>query len=207
MGEGWSYLSPDKEAFSEFKERGSKFIGLLSSAGTPDDAMRFLEGLRKSYHDATHHCWAYRTGWGKALQSRSSDDGEPSGTAGAPILASLEKRGVSDACLVVVRYFGGTKLGTGNLMRAYRASARFTLEAASLVKHVLCSDWSIELPWGAQGVLRHRAGTLGIRLTEESSGQALRLHAKVPMDSEATFLSYLENLKSHWKGAVSWKSR
>jgi len=162
--------------------------------------------LRKSYHDATHHCWAYRTGWKGALRSRSSDDGEPSGTAGAPILASLEKRCVSDACLVVVRYFGGTKLGTGNLRRAYRASARLTLEAASLVKHVLCSDWSIELPWGAQGALRHRAGTLGIRLTEESCGELLVLHAKVPVDSEAPFMSYLENLKSQWKGAVSWKS-
>lgn len=207
MGEDQSYLTPGKEASSEFREKGSRFIGLLSTAGTPDDAMRFLEGLRKSYHNATHHCWAYRTGWGKTLQARSSDDGEPSGTAGAPILASLEKRGVSDACLVVVRYFGGTKLGTGGLRRAYRTSARLTLDAVPLVKRVLCSDWSIELPWSVQGVLRHRAQRMGIRLTEESSGQALRLHAKVPMDSEATFLSYLENLKSHCKGAVSWKSR
>jgi len=207
MDEDWSYLSPEKEASSEFKEKGSRFIGLLSPAVTPDDAMRFLYGLRKRYHDATHHCWAYRTGWGNELLSRYNDDGEPGGTAGPPILASLEKRGVSDACLVVVRYFGGTKLGTGGLMRAYRASAGITLDAAALVKRILSSDWSIELPWGAQGSLRHRADALGIRLAEASSDERLTLAARVPMGVEAQFISFLENLKSHWKGAVSWKSR
>jgi len=207
MDEGWSYLHPEKEFSTEFKEKGSRFIGFLAPAETQDEAMDFLDRLRRSYHDATHHCWAFRVGWTDNLESRFSDDGEPSRTAGPPILASIENAGVSDACIVVVRYFGGTKLGTGGLIRAYRTAARSVLEEAPLKKKILCSDWSVELPWGAQGILRHQAEKMGIRISEKGYNELLTLQASVPRSSEREFLKFMENLKDSWKGAVTWRSK
>ncbi len=169
--------------------------------------MDFLEEVRKRYHDATHHCWAYRTGWEDDLESRCSDDGEPSHTAGVPILSTLETRDVSDACLVVVRYFGGIKLGTGGLMRAYRAAAAGALDEASLERFVMRSEWTIDLPYGAQGLFRHEAEGMDVQLEDLDYGESLTVRARVPRRWDSRFASFLERLKESWKGGVSWKSK
>jgi uncharacterized YigZ family protein len=179
----------------------------LGPAGSEDEAMAFLEGLRRRYHDATHHCWAYRLGWAESLRSRCSDDGEPSYTAGTPILGALEERGASDACIVVVRYFGGVKLGTGGLARAYRAAARSVLEEADLRLEVLCEETEVVLPYGAQGSLRHACAQMGVQLSEEGYGDKLTLSARVPRAVHEPFLSTLEKLRDAWKGEVRWRSK
>ncbi len=203
----WSYLSPTGGSSSKYKEKGSLFLGFLAPAKTPEEAMDFLAGLRKKRHDATHHCWAYRTGWREELTVRCGDDGEPGRTAGPPILASLKKRGVSDACLVVVRYFGGVKLGTGGLARAYRATATLTLEEARLKTSIPGAEWSITLPYEAQGVLRHKLEAINVTVEDAGYGESLTLIARVPKRNEARFVSSLAALKESWKGAVSWKSK
>jgi len=172
-----------------------------------EEALAFLESLRKRYHDATHHCWAYRLGWAESLACRSSDDGEPSHTAGEPILRSMEERGISDASLVVVRYFGGVKLGTGGLARAYKSAARQVLDGTHLRTVVLTEAWAVTLPYGAEGGLRHAAAQSGVELSEQMFGEAVSLVAKVPMSAAGSFAGRLERLSEQWKGAVRWKSK
>lgn len=203
----WSYLAPRSACSAELKEQGSRFIAHLGPSESPAQALAFLDTLRRRYHDATHHCWAYRTGWGEGLQSRSSDDGEPSHTAGEPILKSMEERVVSDACLVVVRYFGGVKLGTGGLVRAYRSAARLALEGVALEAKTLTEEWLVTLPYGAQGSLHHAAEALGVRLGEQAFAEDVTVAARVSKGVAEAFAARLERLAEQWKGAVRWKSK
>jgi uncharacterized YigZ family protein len=203
----WSYLAPESASSAELKEQGSRFIAHLAPAGSPVAALALLESLRKRYHDATHHCWAYRTGWGEDLQSRSSDDGEPSHTAGEPILKSLEEKVVSDAALVVVRYFGGVKLGTGGLVRAYRTAARMAIEGARLGQRTLTEEWLVTLPYGAQGSLHHAAEALGVTLGEQAFAEDVTVSVRVSRGVAVAFAARLERLCEQWKGAVRWKSK
>lgn len=201
----FSYRTPQSAVSSELKEQGSRFIAHLSPVPGAEEAMAFLESLRRRYHDATHHCWAYRLGWAESLACRSSDDGEPSHTAGEPILRSMEEWGVSDASLVVVRYFGGVKLGAGGLARAYRSAARQTLEEADLRVQILTEAWSVTLPYGAQGGLHHAAAQSGVELSEQAFGSDVSLVAKVPKSAAGLFAGRLERLNDQWRGAVRWK--
>lgn len=130
----------------EIKVKGSRFLARAFPADDEQAALSALDSVRKRYHDATHHCWAWRTKIDQTLHERAEDDGEPSGSAGVPILGALQRRNVYDALCVVTRYFGGTKLGRGGLVRAYGEAAREAVEAApirtlwhDLVLHLECS--------------------------------------------------------------------
>jgi uncharacterized YigZ family protein len=115
---------------SEIKVRRSRFIATIQHAGSIDEAKEFVGAISKEFHDATHNCYAYRIGLGSDQVFKYSDDGEPSGTAGRPILEALDKFELVATCIVVTRYFGGTKLGTGGLSRAYRDAALDVIEKA-----------------------------------------------------------------------------
>lgn len=112
------------------KVKGSRFLGAVFAAGDDAAVAAALDEVRRRHHGATHHCWAARVGPPGAPVERSEDDGEPSGTAGAPLLAALRHEDLHEALVVVTRYFGGTKLGTGGLARAYAEAARAALAAA-----------------------------------------------------------------------------
>ena len=118
------------------KTKGSRFIGDAFLATTEADAEACLDAVRKREHAATHHAWAWRVG-APGSAARSSDDGEPSGSAGAPILRQIDARGLTNTVVVVTRYYGGTKLGTGGLVRAYGEAASDALDAAGSREHVL----------------------------------------------------------------------
>jgi len=111
----------------EVRIRSSRFIASAIPALTPDEARQALAVISREMHDATHHCWAFRLSGG---DESSSDAGEPSGTAGKPILSAIGRAGLTDTLVVVTRYFGGIKLGTGGLARAYREAAGLVLESA-----------------------------------------------------------------------------
>ena len=119
-------------AAAELIEKKSRFIGYASPVADEAAAMDFLQGIRSRHRDATHNCYAYQAGENDQFQ-RSSDDGEPSGTAGRPILEVIRGRGLKNTAVVVTRYFGGILLGTGGLVRAYSAAAKAALAAAGLV--------------------------------------------------------------------------
>ena len=121
---------PARPGRGEVREKASRFFAFAHPVATGAEAAAIVEGLKREYHDATHVAFAWKIGAGAALSERSSDAGEPSGTAGKPIAAAISSSGVGDVMVAVVRYFGGTKLGTGGLARAYREAAEKALAAA-----------------------------------------------------------------------------
>ena len=131
------------------KVERSEFLGVAFHASSEDEFSTSLRDIEKHHFDATHHCWAYRLfGEGEARQ-RSSDAGEPSGTAGKPILMAIEAAGLYDAAVVVVRWFGGVKLGTGGLSRAYRDTAMETLRVAKVEDRYLYERIRVAVPFAA----------------------------------------------------------
>ena len=124
------YYSIARSATVEIKVKGSRFIAEAKAAESAEDAREILKSIRKKGHAATHHCYAYRIGRADKQEFKYSDDGEPSGTAGKPIYECLSGRELTNTIVVVTRYFGGTKLGTGGLARAYVDAAKQALEKA-----------------------------------------------------------------------------
>lgn len=127
------YTTVKQEAHVEFEEKRSLFIGHAIHVESEEDAAAFVKGIKKQYADATHNVWAYHLKGG--IIARYSDDGEPQGTAGMPVLEAIRKSGVDDVCIVVTRYFGGILLGAGGLVRAYSHSAVIAIEGAEIVTY------------------------------------------------------------------------
>ncbi|MDZ4746613.1 MAG: YigZ family protein [bacterium] len=136
------YTTVAHETRAEITIKKSVFIACVAPAATKTDALSYLGGLRTEYWDAVHHCYAYRIG-PQGMEYRMSDDGEPSGTAGKPLLFALQRSALSDVALVVVRYFGGIKLGVGPLARAYSEAAQAALEKCERVAVVPMAALSI----------------------------------------------------------------
>ncbi len=145
------YYSLDGPLSHEIKVKGSRFIGHAAPVQNGEAALDLVRALSKKYHDATHHCFAYRLGTGDSAVDRYSDAGEPAGTAGRPILEAIQGRHLSDTLVVVIRYFGGTKLGTGGLARAYHKAARETLALARISEKYLTSRFRIQFPYECTG--------------------------------------------------------
>ena len=118
---------------AEIKEKKSRFIGYARHVETREEALGFVEEIKKKHYDARHNCWAYVVG-NAGEDVRSSDDGEPSGTAGKPIMEVINGRGLTNICVVVTRYFGGVLLGTGGLVRAYTQATDAALETAEYME-------------------------------------------------------------------------
>lgn len=140
-----SYLTLEAPAEAAGRERSSKFLSFAYPVQSEEQIREHLDALRKRYYDATHHCYAWRLGVaGETF--RANDDGEPSGTAGKPILGQMLSRGVTDALIVVVRYFGGTKLGVPGLIAAYKESAAEVLDNARIVSRtvdrIFCAEFA-----------------------------------------------------------------
>lgn len=124
------YFVPTGDSETEFVEKRSRFIGHVWLVESEEEARVHIEQMKKKYHDARHNCWCYRLKEGGV--ERYSDDGEPQGTAGQPMLGVFQKEGVTNVCCVVTRYFGGILLGAGGLVRAYTQSAKDALDAAGI---------------------------------------------------------------------------
>ncbi len=159
-----TYKTVRQAAESVLKIKGSQFIGHILAVHSREEAEAELNHLRKTYHDATHNCYAYRIGISGREISRFSDDGEPSGTAGRPILQALQSSDVTDVLLVVTRYFGGTKLGTGGLTRAYSQSAQQTLENAGFKEVILSEEIHFSLPYDCFGLVQTLLDRYGGRI-------------------------------------------
>ncbi len=128
-----TYLTIETASESIFRDRASKFIGLAIPVNNEQEMKQELEKIRKKYYDATHHCYAFRLGSDKTV-FRFNDDGEPSGTAGRPIFGQIQSKDVTNVMVVVVRYYGGTKLGIPGLINAYKTAAKEALENNRIVE-------------------------------------------------------------------------
>jgi len=158
---------PAGEGRGDVREKASRFLGLVRRTGSAEEAEDFVAGVRREHHDATHVAFAYRVGGGDAAVVRSADAGEPSGTAGRPILAAIESAGMTDAAVAVVRHFGGTKLGTGGLARAYRLAAERALAAAGAEIVYETVRIEVHCPHARTGTVRGLLDPPGVRLTDE----------------------------------------
>lgn len=141
-----SYLTVEGNAEAIFKEKSSKFLCYAFHVESEEEIAAHLERLRKQYYDATHHCYAWRLGpFGERF--RANDDGEPSSTAGKPILGQMLSREVTNCLIVVVRYFGGTKLGVPGLIAAYKESAAAVLDASEVVERTVDTHIQVEFSY------------------------------------------------------------
>lgn len=158
----------------EIIEKKSRFIAICTPIRSEEDALGFIESVRKKYWDARHHCFAYVLGERNELM-RCSDDGEPQGTAGKPILNVLLGSGVHDALIVVVRYFGGVLLGTGGLVRAYSEAAKEGLSSSVIITRIHGVKLEIQTEYTGLGKIQYVLGQRGIRILESEYTDSVRL--------------------------------
>lgn len=147
------YKTIKKQSQTLLVEKKSKFIANVKPVDNEEDAIDFLNEMRSAYSDATHNVYAYVIDENNIF--RYSDDGEPSGTAGMPVLDAIRKAGIVDAVVVVTRYFGGTLLGTGGLVHTYGASASLGLEESEIVIRQLCDILSVRVDYTLLGKMQH----------------------------------------------------
>lgn len=168
----------------------SEFLAFADRADTPAEALGHLAALRARYPDATHHCWAYRIGGAY----RFSDDGEPGGTAGAPILKAIEGQGVDHVMVVVVRYYGGVKLGTGGLVRAYGGAAAECLRTAPRFEVRPRQTLQVGVAFEHLSTLYHLLGTFDILRGEETyTAQGVELNVEVYPEDATDFITALRD--------------
>ena len=150
------YKSPAAAARTEITEKKSRFIASVTPAADIESALSFIETVKKEYADASHNVYAYRVGINR-IDEKYSDDGEPSGTAGLPVLSVIRKEGLMNAAVVVTRYFGGIMLGAGGLVRAYSSACKAGIDCAGAAVMRLFQILSVTVPYAVSGKIQHEA--------------------------------------------------
>lgn len=168
--------------FADEPVKGSRFVALVAPAVTESEARRVVEDARRRWPDASHHCWAWRLQDGS---HRSSDDGEPGGSAGRPILAQIEGHGMADVAVVVARWFGGTKLGVGGLIRAYGGCAGRALDRASVVVRIPDVFLRVSHLYDDTGVVQAVVGAHHLEVKDTSWSERVTLTLVVPEPAAA----------------------
>lgn len=180
MPDDASYFTVRQRAQIEYRVKDSRFIAHVAPCATRAAAEAAVRAIAREYADATHNCFAYRIGTGDGSEFRVDDAGEPAGTAGRPILQAMETRQVSDAALVVTRYFGGTKLGVGGLIRAYGGAAFAVLQAAALQRVVSTVVMNFEFDYADTGVVHQALHNLQAQIRHTEFDDRVRLTIAVP---------------------------
>jgi uncharacterized YigZ family protein len=191
-----TYLTIQAPAEGEFKDRGSRFLAYTWPVASEQDIQHCLELLRKEHFKARHHCYAWRLGR-DGNQFRANDDGEPSGTAGRPILAQIDAAQLTDILIVVVRYFGGTLLGTSGLIHAYRESAIEALRAATIREVILHDTIRIHTDYGLMPDIVQAIHQLGISIQQEQFDD--RAHIDIAIRQRDTAAKLLQLKAKVWK--------
>ena len=173
-----------------FKDNGSRFIALAYPVETEEEVKEIVASLKKEYHDARHHCYAYRLGY-RGDRFRANDDGEPSGSAGRPILGQIDSMGLSDILVVVVRYFGGIKLGIPGLIRAYKTSTADALSQAEVVEKVAGKTHRVTVDYLAMNGVMKVLKDMGLTLSKQDFGLECALEVRVRLSMEDDFLARL----------------
>ena len=184
------YLTIARTSEGFYKEKGSKFIAHAFPVKTEVEVKEQLAALRKSHYDARHHCYAYRLGH-EGEQFRANDDGEPGHSAGDPILGQLKSRHLTNALVVVVRYFGGTKLGVSGLVNAYKTAAAEAMEANEIVTEEITQSVRFAFPYDEMNAVMKLCKELDLKITGQSYESQCTLEAEV-------IVSRLELLERKW---------
>lgn len=164
-----SYRTIAAPVVGEFKDRGSKFLAFAYPAEREEDCLALLEPLRKEHFKANHHCFAWRLG-ADGSRFRANDDGEPSGTAGRPILGQIDSAGLTNVFVVVVRYFGGTLLGASGLINAYREATADALRQANVVEKILQDVFRLDFDYALMPDVMQAIKKLQLDIRREAYG-------------------------------------
>lgn len=194
------YYTIQQRERTSIKVRGSEFIATAIPVTSKDQALKELESLRSEFWDATHNCFAYRIGKG-GLEFRTSDDGEPSGSAGKPILFVLHKYDVSDILMVITRYYGGTKLGVGGLARAYSDSSSAVLELCVKIPVYSTKDIKVLCMYEDADIIRRIIDSYAINSDSEYR-DAVEFIARIPESQCEIFMNEIISATSGRAGAM-----
>lgn len=189
------YKTIKTEVRAEIKVHGSHFVASALSVQTRADADSFLSRIRKEFWDATHNCFAYRLGTDETL-FRFNDDGEPGSSAGKPILAAIDKLELTDVIVVVTRYFGGTKLGVGGLVRAYGDAAEQALLTAEKVTKYKTDLIEATFPHSHISNVMHVVSKLGVRIVDTVYAESVQAKLEVRLSKTEELKSALVNQTS-----------
>ncbi len=177
-----------------YKEKGSKFIALALHVETEEEAKAKLTEIKKAYHDARHHCYAFRIDPEKEV-FRSNDDGEPSGTAGKPILNQIFSADLFNVLVVVVRYFGGTKLGVPGLIRAYKTATKEALTQAEIVTQTITRTLELSFEYPQTNAVMRIIKEEKLRVLKQEFGMACRMVLQVGKNGEERVVEKLNRIK------------
>ncbi|MBF6058919.1 MULTISPECIES: YigZ family protein [Thiomicrorhabdus] len=195
-----SYPVPAEEAVAEIEIKKSRFIAYARGIDSREQGMQWLEEIKQQYPDARHHCWAYLIGNPHcASNAGMGDDGEPSGTAGKPILNVLQHKGVGDIMIIVVRYFGGIKLGAGGLTRAYGQAAQAVMEVLPTQQQVPMNDLLIECDFSQEQQVRHFCGQAEGQIVAVDYAQSVKMQLSLPQAATQGFQKQMEALGCIYK--------
>ncbi len=197
-------LSLGGPAEAELRVQRSRFLALVAPAADETAARAFIAEAARRHHDARHACWAWRLGRGSSPAEARNDDGEPSGTAGEPILAALRRADLVDCVAVVIRWFGGVKLGTGGLARAYGGAAEAALAAAPRREILLGRRFALRFPYALQKTLQNHLEGQGGRIAAEDYGADVAWTVWLPRSLAADYAAAVVEL-TH--GAVAPRPR
>lgn len=175
------YLTLKKEAEAEFTEKRSRFIGYTKPVATEQEAVDFINQIRAKHRDARHNVYAYIVNDNGNLSQRYSDDGEPQGTGGMPVLDVLAKKGITNAVIVVTRYFGGILLGAPGLVRAYGKAASMAVEEAGIYKVVKCREVSVTIPYSLYDKVNNYFQKRELEASESSFEQDVTVKYLIPV--------------------------
>ena len=187
-----AYKSIGEPSQGLFKDNGSRFIAFAYPVETEEQVKELVGALKKEYHDARHHCFAYRLGY-KGDVWRASDDGEPSGSAGRPILGQIDSLGLSDVLVVVVRYFGGIKLGIPGLIRAYKTSTADALASAQIIEKIASRRFRVHFDYLSMNPVMKVLKDMNLQPSAQDFGEKCSLEVRVRLTAVEDFTNRMKD--------------
>ncbi len=184
------YLTLAAPSEARYTEKMSRFLAFAHPAESVEEAKSIIAAYTRKYHDARHVCWAYMLG-AKRLDYQSTDNGEPSGTAGKPILGQINSFNLTDVVIVVVRYFGGIKLGTSGLIAAYREAAREAIEAGEIITRSEMAQLSFTFPYLSMNDVMRLVKDSGVKVVSQEFDNACSMTVGMPADDMPAFTARL----------------
>ena len=189
------YKSISSVSQGEYRAKGSRFIDNAYPVHTEDEAKEIIDGIKKEHHDARHHCFAYVIGPDKEF-IRANDDGEPSHSAGKPILTQIEVRDLTNILVVVVRYFGGTKLGIGGLINAYKTAASNALEKAKVFTRTVKERYRLKFEYSQMNPVMSLLKEKDLDVISRDFELSCSITVEIPKEKAAAFLERCERIEN-----------
>lgn len=194
MADNFKYKTPEGTTTAEFKDRGSKFLAYAYPVSSAEDVKTKLQVLKKEHPKAVHHCYAYRLGI-DGLQYRANDDGEPSGSAGKPILGQIDSAGITNVLVVVVRYFGGTLLGVPGLINAYKTATQDALQQAVLIEKWIEQHVEIQFDYPVMGEVMYLLRQCEATVYKQDLQLFCVVHAGIPKPHADAYIAKLSEIR------------